>query len=133
MNPTTTVYRSRWGYHPCNHELFLKLKQLHNWYWQTLYDFHRWHRWFRRLEPNRVGPEPRYCPGFVKDSTWYKPVQLGGEPGCKVYPRTVVDHDVVELYRSARLPQAEPVPAWDAETIGRLETFYDEVRRWFDE
>ena len=45
MNSNETIYQSRRGYHPCSHDLYLKLKSLYKWYWQTIYDFHRWHRW----------------------------------------------------------------------------------------
>ena len=81
MNLNTTIFQSRWGYHPCNFQLFLKLKSLHRWYWQTLYDFHRWHRWWRKEPQNRVGPEPVFCPLFVLNTTWYKSVRNGGVDG----------------------------------------------------
>lgn len=117
----TTSYQSRWGYHPCEYELFLKIRRLHKWYWQTVYDFHRWHRWWRKEPQNRRGPEPAFCPLFVEDKTWFKPVCVHDEPGCKVYPKTVVDRDVVRLYQEARMPQAAPVPPFDEETVRRIE------------
>ena len=52
MNIQLPVYKSRWGFHPCGYELFAKLRLLHKWYWQTVYDFHRWHRWCRK-EPHQ--------------------------------------------------------------------------------
>lgn len=133
MNSATTVFRSRWGFHPCRYDLYLKLKRLHRWYWQTVYDFHRWHRWQRKQPQNRIGPEPAFCAAFVEDRTWYKPVVTRGEHGFKVYPKTVIDHGVVELYQAARRPQPEAVAPFDTETIERIETLYNEVQTEWNE
>ncbi len=61
---TTTIQpcKGRWGFRPCGYALYLKLKRLHKWYWQTVYGFHRWHRWWRKEEQIfvvRVRPPPR--------------------------------------------------------------------------
>ena len=133
MNNISKELKSKWGYHPCNYQLFRKLKSLHRWYWQTVYDFHRWHRWWRKEPQNRVGAEPKYCPAFVCDGVWYKPVLIHGESGHRVYPKTVVDHGVVKLYQSARLPQAEPVAPFDTETVERIESLYSKVAVYFEE
>lgn len=127
MNSSKASLQSRWGFHPCDYSLFVKLKSLHRWYWQTVYDFHRWHRWQRKEAQNRVGPEPRFCDLFVDNSVWHKPARRRGVDGCKVYPKTVIDHGVVDLYRRARMPQAEPVEPFDAETVGRIEELYREA------
>jgi hypothetical protein len=79
MEQMIPVFAGRWGYHPCDFELFLKLRSLHRWYWQTLRDFHRWHRWQRKAEENRRGPEPCYCPLFVQERPWYRPTLQRGE------------------------------------------------------
>lgn len=133
MTTETNVFKSRWGFHPCNYELFLKLKRLHKWYWQTVYDFHRWHRWWRKEEQNRIGPEPAYCPPFVEEKKWWKLERSHGEDGFRMYPKTIVDHGVIKLYQSARMPQAEPVVPFDAETKDRIETLYEEVKtHWIE-
>ena len=120
MNDTNN-YQSRWGYHPCDYNLFLKLKFLQRQYWQTLYDFHRWHRWWRKQEQNRVGREPDYCPIFVQDEPWYKRVRIHGEAGFKVYPKTVTDLDIVSLHQRARLPHVDPVDPFDEVTVRKIE------------
>lgn len=132
MNNAGTALKSRWGFHPCNYELFLKLKRLHKWYWQTVYDFHRWHRWWRRQPQNRTGPEPLYCREFVDNRPWRKPVCHHGQEGFKLYPKTVVDHGVLALYQSARMPQADPVTPFDAETRAAIEALYEKVRTHFE-
>ena len=120
-------FQSRWGFHPCDYSLFLKLKYLHKWYWQTLYDFHRWHRWWRKQEQNRRGSEPIYCPVFVKDEPWYKAVQFHGVDGVKVYPRTAVDFGIVSLYQTARSPQDAPVAPFDVATVEQIEDLHSKV------
>ena len=128
MNTATTVFKSRWGFHPCDYKLFLQLKRLHKWYWQAVYDFHHWHRWWRKEEQNRIGPQPTYCPAFVENKIWYKSIRIHGEDGFKLYPKTVIDHGVVELYQFARMPQTESVTPFDAETKEGIESLYEKVR-----
>jgi len=120
--------QSRWGFHPCNHELFCQLKCLYKHYWQTLYDFHRWHRWSRKQPENRRGREPAVCPLFIVEKSWLKPVMIHGEPGMKVYPRTVVDHGLVALYQAARKPQPAPVEPYDEATIRAIAELYARVK-----
>ena len=133
MTTATAVFKSRWGFHPCDYEFFLKLKRLHGWYWQTVYDFHRWHRWWRKVPQNRIGPEPVFCPLFVEDKIWYKSVRIRGEDGFIVYPKTVTDHGIVDVYQTARKPQPEPVAPFDAETEKRIESLYEKMESRFDE
>lgn len=130
---TNTEFCSRWGFHPCRYELYLKLKRLHRWYWQTLYDFHRWHRWQRKQPQNRIGPEPTYCPVFVEDSVWYKPVRIRGANGFRVYPKTVVDLGILNLYQAARMPQPRAVAPFDSGTIERIESLYNEASTVWNE
>jgi hypothetical protein len=124
MTTDKPTFQSRWGHHPCDYELFLKLKRLHKAYWQTVYDFHRWHRWLGKQEHNRIAPEPTYCHLFIEDKVWWKPFHRRGVHGFKIYPRAVVDHGIVSLYGSARRPEPQPVPVFDAETCRRIETLY---------
>lgn len=131
MNSNQTVYQSRWGYHPCSHHLFLKLKQLHKWYWLTVYDFHRWHRW-RRKTVYRSGPEPGYCPVFVTDTPWYKQIRTHGVDGIKVYSKTVVDLEILALYGVARRPTVDPPQTFDVETQTRIERLYEAVKTHFE-
>lgn len=119
--------KSRWGYHPCTYEVYGLLKDLHRWYWQTVYDFHRWHRWQRKQPQNRVGPEPVFCELFVEDTVWYKPCRRGDEVHFKVYPKMLIDHDVVDLYRKARTPMPESCSVFDAAMFDRIALLHKEV------
>ena len=43
-----TVYKSRWGYHPCDYETFLKLKELNKLFEKSKQDAKNWYRWARK-------------------------------------------------------------------------------------
>ena len=53
-----TTYPSRWGYHPCNFEGYLKLRRLHKAYWEGRRLLAKWNRWKAKLPKNRTRPEP---------------------------------------------------------------------------
>jgi len=132
----TNVYKSRWGYHSCDYETFLKLKKLHKLYWQTVYRFAAWERWDRKLPHNRVirrklrsedgtphgyevvgmQPEPKYCPYFVVERYGWK---------------RIASHGIVEAYRTARTPRskAENVKPLDL-SVERIDKILAEVKGW---
>lgn len=102
------VTESRWGFHPVDHATFRKLKDLHKWYWQTVYDVARWARWDRKTV-NQHGPEPKYCPLFVENKGHWKTFETKeGFQGMKYYPKTMNDHGIIEAYHSARMPKESP-------------------------
>jgi hypothetical protein len=111
---TETVYESRWGFHPVSYETFRKLKFLHKWYYQTLKDFARWKRWIRKFPHNRKGPQPQYCPTFVRRELFCVP------------------RGIVAAYQQARIPLprdlVKPLDLSDAE----IDNLYQEVKAWVD-
>ncbi len=62
-----------------------------------------------------------------------KAARMGGQDGCQLYPRTVTDHGIVDLYRRARLPQPAPVSPLEADTVRRIEELYSKVAVHFQE
>jgi hypothetical protein len=48
------TYQSRWGFHPCNHAVYLKLNRIHKAYWEGLRLIAAWSRWQRKRPHNRV-------------------------------------------------------------------------------
>jgi len=133
MSTVNKQHHSEFGFHPCDREFFAKLKYLHRRYWQTLRSFHRWHRWNNKEPQNRIGSQPKYCGAFVSDDAWRKPVRRRGELHFKLYPKTVVDHDVVEMYQTARMPAVEPVPPFSAACVEKIEQLFAEVKEHFNE
>lgn len=51
------VHQSKWGYHPCDKEVFLKLKKLNKFYVDALHKKAAWERWERKKPSNRIRRE----------------------------------------------------------------------------
>lgn len=132
MSSVSNSHRSRYGFHPCAHEVYRQLKYLHRRYWETVRQFHTWHRWNRKRPENRIGTEPKFCAFFVENRPWAKQVARNGVIGFKLYPKTVVDHDVLRLYQEARMPQSEPVDLFTHEQIAAIRSLYQQVYRDFE-
>lgn len=60
------VHRSRWGYHNCDKETFLEIKELHRYALHDLRATLRNERWHAKMEHNRQGPEPK-CSGTTRE------------------------------------------------------------------
>src|SRR5262245_14453176 len=52
------VFRSKWGYHPCDYEPFKLLKKLNGLYAKSRRRVADWQRWFRKKPANRVMRQP---------------------------------------------------------------------------
>jgi len=115
-----TDTQSSHGFHPCNYEVYIKLKALHRVYWQTLRDFHKWHRWNKKDVKNRKGEEPKYNVLFVENSRWYK--------GSHVYSKKIIDHGVVNLYHQARMPLTEQPIMFNENTIKLINHWFDMLK-----
>ena len=90
MNVSNEVFKSRFGFHPCDYTTYLKLKNIKKWYYEWLRAAASWERWHRKEPQNRVirrkipgkpgvscgyeivgpQPEPVVCPFFGK-GTWF--------------------------------------------------------------
>ena len=132
LETPSKVYQSKWGYHPCDYKTYRKLKELHKWYWETVYNFHSWYRWYRKDKKNQRGSEPKYCEHFVVNKSWYKPVKRHGQVGCKRYPKTVVDHGVLDLFQQARMPQAEPPDPFSESQLKAIDELHEKCKEWFE-
>src|SRR5207237_1407884 len=53
-----TTYQSRWGYHPCDYQMYLKLRRLHRAFWEGRQLVAKWNRWHAKRPENRTRPEP---------------------------------------------------------------------------
>lgn len=80
------MFRSRWGFHPCDYQTYRKLRFLNQVYLQAIRLAHGWARWKRKDPHNRVIrrrirnekgqtigyeppvplPEPRICSAFSR-------------------------------------------------------------------
>jgi len=123
---------SKYGYHPCDRETFLKLKELKKHYYETQRNLFTWFRWDRKQEQNRVGPEPKYHPLFVKNEYWQTksqrrdPVTGSLYSHIKYYNRKLDDQGILELYEKARMPSPEPVEPFDEATLKLIDSLHSQ-------
>lgn len=120
------AHKSKWGFHPCNKEQFLKLKELNKLAFKAICQAAAWHRWNRKDPCNRVmRPRIRNSSGQVVgyqasvpldeppvSSMFYDIVILPAHPKWKGPLPTKIRakpclKQVMEDYRSARHPVAE--------------------------
>jgi len=139
---TNQTYKSKWGYHPCTHETYLKLKEAHLLLLKALRDIKAYQRWERKLEP--IGKAPGY-PSFVSQYYLYKR-SPGGQPvyglmiGTKAWKSTwnnikvhYYEH-VLDQYRKARRPKETPeevetlhLPSDIWEVVEELKNYYGKI------
>jgi len=112
MSTVQNVNKSRFGFHACNYDIFLKLKKLKKMYFKALYRNADWTRWSNKHPQNRVlrkwirndkgqrigfnviGPmeEPKVYPIF------------GGRHYVPQGEHALNDMGVLEAYNTARTP-----------------------------
>lgn len=68
-----------------------------------------------------------FCRSFIEEREWYKEIRRRGEQHFKIYPQTVVDHNVVQLYHLARRPRASPPEIFSAEQTTEILDLYTKV------
>lgn len=121
--------RSKWGWHPCDYETFLQLRELHRDYWAALRRFAEWQRWARKHPQNRVirrrlrdasgrkigteviGPRPE--PELDAFFCVRQPVLHVRQEGGQVQRQetslvSFLDHGIPLAYRLARRPMPDP-------------------------
>lgn len=130
MSTSTDSFRSRFGYHPCDFATWQKLRSLKKCYWQTVKDFHRWWRWQRKRPENRRGPEPKFCDVFVINKPWFRPRRVHAHDAVRYYPKTLVDHGILELFAAARQPQADPPDPFDESRLRLIERLHAAAAAW---
>lgn len=123
MNSVLEQNRSRWGYHSGSYDLYLKLKQLKKWYWETHYAFHRWAKWTSKTV-NRKGAEPKFCPEFVCDSWSVDCVEKHG--------KFLEDFNINKLFDQVRRPSPTPVDPLKQSTIDWINALYFSCRDYFE-
>jgi len=92
---------SKWGFHPCSHEVYLKLKKLKKLYWETARAYAAWCRWDRKQPQNRFGPAPKYNKLFVMEGC--KP-QAGPKDFRITIPDCLDDQGILAAFDHARMP-----------------------------
>lgn len=119
-------HKSRWGYHPCDYQTYVKLRKLHKLMWRMMRQLGRYRSWDRKL-PQNQGPEPKVCP-------------VAYELGLKIDPYThkiYPNQDLRADYLRARYPQPEPVVSFQGKSdwmrYNDLDKLLSAADEWFAE
>jgi hypothetical protein len=157
MSDIPTVFRSRWGFHPCEYTTYRKLKLLNRVLERAVRLAHAWKRWSRKDPHNRV------CRRRIRDAAgrtigYGEPIPLAEPPLCPVFSRkvherrfvdrkghcrkeghleeTVVtdDRQIASDYSTARRPAANPGSVRPLHcTVAQIDELYDQARAWLEQ
>ncbi|HEY7326222.1 MAG TPA: hypothetical protein VH592_01180 [Gemmataceae bacterium] len=151
------MFRSRWGFHPCDFQTYCKLKILNQVFSQAIRLAHAWERWQRKAPHNRVLrrrirnekgqaigyespiplPEPRICPVFSQKIFEQCHVSRQGNLSREGFQEEkVVTEDcwIVADYASARKPAPDPSMVQPLHhTAAEREELYQRARTWLEE
>tara|TARA_Y100000034_G_scaffold100014_1_gene123135 strand:- start:6750 stop:7337 length:588 start_codon:yes stop_codon:yes gene_type:complete len=135
---TDETHESRWGHHPCDYDTYLKLKELHRYWWKAVQREYEWERWNRKDPQNRVirhkvrdcdgnvtgyNVEPR--PEPVRSDLFYKTLKVKTWNGEREV-RSLEYAEIVTDYRKARTPVADP------NQVPKLSLSIEEIDRLLD-
>ncbi len=151
------MFRSRWGFHPCDYPTFRMLKFLNQVYLQAVRRAHAWARWQRKDPQNRVSrrrirnekgqtigyeppvplAEPSLCPVFSRKVGEQRHVDKKGQFSSEGFTQEKVvmeDCWIPVDYASARrpVPDAAGVQALH-HSRAELQTLYERARAWLEE
>lgn len=133
MTITRQVHESRWGFYPCDHDMFLKLKEAHWLLLRAYRDCKQNIRWNNKLPENRKGSEPRAPKDFIERGFHKLDKKQFSGPGFRRYKGRNLYLHVLEQYQKARRPQpnADDVEPLDLPEdldaiVERLKQFYGE-------
>jgi hypothetical protein len=156
MATVQEVFRSRWGFHPCDYTTYRKLKFLNLAHQKAVRLARAWQRWKRKDPHNRVsrcrirnesgqtvgyGPpvplaEPALCPLFSRKVNEKRYVDRRG----LCHPDGILDEAVVTddrgipaAYAAARRPVSHPAEVSSLRhSVGDIDALYQEARAWVE-
>jgi len=124
--------KGRFGFHPCDYQTYLKLKQLKKRFWETVYASARYDRWHNKFPHNRKGAEPaKYCP-LIGNRVFGS--RGKNELGYQVWGKipNKLDQKLLDLFEQARMPLPEAdVKVFDAHQLQIINETYQKVENWF--
>jgi hypothetical protein len=152
-----TMFQSRWGYHPCDHRTYRKLKFLNQVYLQAMRLAHAWERWKRKDPHNRVirrrirndkgqtigyeptvsRPEPRICPVFsqkVFERCHVDKKGIVSREGFMEEKVVTTDFGIPADYSSAKTPVSDHSRVRPLlQTLPELDELYEKTRHWLED
>ena len=157
MSVIQPVFRSRWGFHPCDYQTYRRLKFLNLVYQRAVRLAHAWNRWKRKDPHNRVIRRRRRN-DQGQTIGYDKPIPLAEPALCplfsqKVYEKCYVDKrgtcykdgfldervatDDLRIptdYASARRPVRETAEVRLLHhTVAEIEDLYAKARTWVEQ
>jgi hypothetical protein len=151
------MFRSRWGFHPCDYPNFRKLKFLNQVYLEALRRAHAWARWERKDPHNQVMrrrirnekgqtigyessvplPEPKICTAFSQKVIEMRHVDRKGNFSRQGFPQEEVvtdGHWIPAAYAAARKPVADPAAVQPlGHGLEELDEHCRKARCWLEE
>jgi len=103
------VYEGKWGFYPCDHENFKKLKRLNYLLLQTKIQAARWRRWGRKAEQNRKYSEPALPDSLYSfdDLKGYDKYNYNWFNHDKIVNITNLHDKIEKDYSNARYPKSD--------------------------
>lgn len=124
------TFKSRFGYHPCEYQVFRRLKTIHKWHYQTLKDYANWDRWDRKLPKNRV--IRRWIRGEQGNKIGSEVIGPRHEP--KVFSGLLFANDSwVADYQNARMPRQEKDVRLLQHSLEEINQMYFRLKTWVTE
>jgi hypothetical protein len=157
MSAIQSVFRSRFGCHPCDYATYRKLKILNGVYERAIRLAHAWKRWKRKDPHNRVIrrrirneqgqtigyadpvplPEPAICPVFSRKVQEKRFVDKKGnhlQEGFLDEKVVTDDPRIATDYSTARRPQADPSAVRPLGcTLAEIDELLEKARAWLEE
>lgn len=119
--------QSRWGFHTCDRETFLKLRYIARSFFQAQKDSAKWRRWNAKTI-NKTGPAPYVNTAFVVLRR-YEKKQSHGVIGGRWNPLPVSAGEFLSLYQEARTPRRDQVSTLDSAKIDAINSMYARVAK----
>ena len=156
MSVVQQVFRSRWGFHPCDYPTFRKLKFLNGVYLQAVCRAHAWRRWHRKDPHNRVSrrrirndkgqttgyatpvplPEPPLCPVFSQRVHEQRYMDKKGQcfPGGFLEEVVRIDDlGIAAAYAAARKPVPDPAAVRPLRLpLEEIDALYRDALAWVE-
>jgi hypothetical protein len=157
MSAIQTVFRSRWGFHPCDFATYRKLKFLNVVYQRAVRLAHAWERWHRKAPHNRVRrrrlrnelgqtvgytdgvplPEPPLCPVFSRKVQHRRFIDSKGNYSKEGFLDEMLvtdDPGIASDYSTARRPAVEQAAVGPLRsTAAELDELYTKARAWLEQ
>jgi hypothetical protein len=136
MSVTQGIFRSRWGYHPCDWNAWIRIKRLRFLWFLTVRRLAAWRRWNNKLPHNRV--IWRRIRGDDSRPVAWEKIGALAEPRVaefmvrEEWGRRQMAHSwIEESYRQAKRPAIEPAAPWPAARLKEIDELLDRLEAWY--